>query len=338
MTLRFSVGKLPARFLAALLDRVPQADARVVFGPGIGQDAAVIDMGDHYLVTKTDPITFATDNIGWYAVNVNANDIACMGASPIWFMATLLLPESQANGTMAEAIFAQITEACAALHVTLVGGHTEVTYGLRRPLVIGAMLGEVVKDKLVTSRGAHIGDVVLLTKDIPLEGAALIAREKQADLRTRGFAADIIGRARGFLREPGISIVREALIAADAGLATAMHDPTEGGLAMGLWELAEAAHVGFVIEEERIPFSKEGAQLCAAYGLDPMGVIASGSLLLTTPLDFAERLIALEMDANIQCTAIGRVVPPEDGVVIVHGGQRHALAQFERDEIARLFG
>ncbi len=338
MTLRFSVGKLPARFLAALLDHIPQADARVVFGPGIGQDAAVIDMGDHYLVTKTDPITFATDNIGWYAVNVNANDIACMGASPRWFMATLLLPESQANGTMAEAIFAQITEACAALHVTLVGGHTEVTFDLMRPLVIGVMLGEVSKGKMVTSKGARVGDVVMLTKEIPLEGTALIAREKETELEARGFSSTFIARAKGLLHNPGISVVQEALIAADAGLATAMHDPTEGGLATGLWELAQAAHVGLVVEEERIPFSQEGAELCAAYGLDPIGVIASGSLLMTTPVDCAERLIDLIMKANIPCAAIGHVVPPEDGVVIVRGGQRRALARFERDEIARLFG
>jgi len=331
-------GKLPADLLAALLTRTPHFDPRVAVGPGIGQDAAVIDMGDHYLVAKTDPITFATDDIGWYAVNVNANDIACMGAHPKWFMASVLLPEGHADAAMAETIFAQITGACAASNVTLVGGHTEITYGLTRPLVIGAMLGEVAKDKLVTSAGARVGDVVVLTKSVPLEGTALIARERESDLRARGFSDEFIARAKGLLHDPGISIVREALIAADAGLATAMHDPTEGGLATGLWELAQAAQVGLVIGEEQIPFSKEGADLSTAYGLDPMGVIASGSLLITTPANTAEHLIDRLAGVGIPCAAIGRVVAREGGLALVRGGQRRALPRFEVDEIARLFG
>ncbi len=247
-------------------------------------------------------------------------------------------PAGRTDEAMAETIFNQIVEACNALRVTLVGGHTEITHDLTRPIVIGAMLGEVPKGNLVISKGARVGDVVMLTKEIPLEGTALIAREKETELHALGFSSAFIARAKSLLRNPGISVVKEALIAADANLATAMHDPTEGGLATGLWELAQAAHVGVVIEEEWIPFSKEGVQLCAAYGLDPMGVIASGSLLLTTPLDCAERLIDLVMKAHVPCVAIGRVVSPEDGVVIIHGSQRRALARFERDEIARLFG
>ena len=338
MTQTLATGKLPANLLSSLLAREPRFDPRVIVGPGIGQDAAVIDMGDHYLVAKTDPITLATDDIGWYAVNVNANDVACMGARPKWFLASILLPAGHADAKLAEAIFTQITGACASLGVSLVGGHTEITYDLSRPLVIGAMLGEVGKDKLVTNAGAHLDDVVLLTKAVPLEGTALIAREKENDLVKRGFTDEFISRAKRFLRDPGISIVREALIAAEAGLATAMHDPTEGGLVTGLWELAQAAQVGLLIEEEQIPFSKEGSELCAAYGLDPMGVIASGSLLLTAPAEKANRLIDLLTNASIPCTAIGRVVSRENGLALMRGGQRRAFPRFEVDEITRLFG
>jgi len=320
------------------LARASRPDARVVFGPGIGQDAAVIDMGDRYLVAKTDPITFATDDIGWYAVNVNANDIACMGARPKWFMASLLLPEGRADAAMADMIFAQMSTACAALDVTLVGGHTEITYDLRRPLLIGAMLGEVAKDRLVTSAGARVGDVVLLTKSVPIEGTALIAREKEDDLRRRGFSDDFIARAKGFLRDPGISVVPEALIAAEAGLATAMHDPTEGGLITGLWELAQAARVGLVIDATAIPMLPEGAELCAAYGLDPLGVIASGSLVLTTPADKVEQLTYQLAKAKIRCKAIGRVVPAEDGLTLTWADRSEPFPRFQVDEIARLFG
>ncbi|MBI5033859.1 MAG: AIR synthase family protein [Chloroflexi bacterium] len=332
-----ATGKLPSELLASLLARIPQTDPRVVIGPAIGQDAAVIDMRDHYLVAKTDPITFATDDIGWYAVNVNANDIACMGAHPQWFLASVLLPEGRTDWGMAETIVAQIVEACAALRIAFVGGHTEITYGLDRPLVIGAMLGQVAKDKLVTSRGAHIGDMVFLTKSIPLEGTALIAREKETELSQRGCSDEVLSRAKKFLRDPGISVLREALIVADAGLTTAMHDPTEGGLATGLWELAQAAQVGLEIEQAQILFNQEGVELCAVYGLDPMGVIASGSLLFTARPDHAGQVTALMQNAGIACCAIGRVVPREEGITLVRDGQHQELRRFERDEIARLF-
>ncbi len=337
MASSFPVGKLPAEVLARLLSQLPRSDPRVVVGPGIGQDAAAIDMGDHYVVAKTDPITFATDDIGWYAVNVNANDIACMGARPKWFMVSALLPAGKADAEMADRIFGQITEACAALGIALVGGHTEITFDLNRPILVGAMLGEVAKDKLVTSRGAHVGDVVLLTKAVPLEGTALIAREKEQDLHSRGFSDDFIAQAKNLLRVPGISVVSEALVAAEAGAATAMHDPTEGGLATGLYELAQTSRVGLAVDGDSIPFLKEGIELCGAYGLDPLGVIASGSLLLTTPTEKANDLLDRFQRAGVQGAVIGRVVPAEQGLTITRAGVAQPLPRFAVDEITRLF-
>lgn len=333
----FPVGKLPADLLARLLARAPRLDPRVVVGPGIGQDAAVVDTGERYLVAKTDPITFATDDIGWYAVNVNANDIACMGARPRWFMATVLLPAGRADAAMAEMIYSQIVEACSALDIALVGGHTEITFDLSRPIVIGAMLGEVEKDKLVTSNGARVGDSVVLTKAIPLEGTALIAREREQQLQQRGLSGDFLARAKNLLRTPGISVVREALVAAEAGLATAMHDPTEGGLATGLRELAQASNAGLAIDADAIPFLQEGVELCAAYGLDPLGVIASGSLLVTTRPEHAGDLIARLSSAGVQSAVIGRIVPAAEGLTLVRGGTAQPFPRFEADEIARLF-
>ncbi len=333
----FPTGKLPSEFLAALLARIPRHDPRVIVGPGIGQDAAVLDMGDRYLVAKTDPITFATDDIGWYAVNVNANDIACMGAHPRWFMVSALLPSGRADTAMAETIFNQMTDACGALGIELIGGHTEITHDLDRPIVVGAMLGEVAKDRLVTSTGAHVGDVVLLTKAIPLEGTALIAREKENDLRARGLGDDFIARSKNVLREPGISIVREALVAADARLTTAMHDPTEGGLATGLRELAQSSRVGLKIDAGLIPVLHEGSELCALYGLDPLGVIASGALLLTASLENASELVKRLTEAGIRCTGIGRALPADQGLTLTRGEMSQPLPRFDVDEIAKIF-
>ena len=271
-------------------------------------------MGDRYLVAKTDPITFATDDIGRYAVNVNANDIACLGARPMWFLATALLPAGRADAALARTILDQILAACTALNISLVGGHTEITHGLDRPLLVGAMLGEVDKDKLVPSGGARVGDVILLTKAVPLEGTALIARERRGMLAAHGTSLELLDRAAGMLIEPGISIVAEALIAADAGLATAMHDPTEGGLATGLEELARAANAGLVVDEAAVPFLAQGLELCDKLGLDPWGVIASGSLLVTAAAERAGELMERYAAAGVRCARIGRILPHQDGL------------------------
>src|SRR5262245_51302084 len=177
------VGKLRADFLERLLGKYVPGGERVIVGPRVGEDAAVIDVGDRYLVATTDPITFATDDAGWYALHVNANDVAVRGARPLWFLATVLLPEGATSEARVEALFDELGAACAELGVALVGGHTEVTAGLPRPIVVGSMLGEVAKGDLVTTAGARVGDVLLLTKGVPLEGAALLAREKGDEAR-----------------------------------------------------------------------------------------------------------------------------------------------------------
>ncbi len=328
------VGKLPASVLGGLLRRYARSDPRVVVGPAIGEDAAVLDMGDRYLVATTDPITFVTEDLGWYALVVNANDLAVRGAVPRWFLATCLFPAEGTTAADVEALFAELGAACAELEVVLVGGHTEVTAGLSRPIVVGAMLGEVAKERLVTTGGARPGDVLLLTKGVPIEGASIIARARAAELRARGYAEAWLARARD--ARTRLSVLPEARLATDLVPVHAMHDPTEGGIATALWELADAAGVGLAVEAERIPLVPEGAALCREYGLDPLGTIASGALLLALgPADGGILLHALARE-GIDAAFIGRVVPREAGVVLTRGGTPGPLPRFEQDELTRL--
>ncbi|MEE8390511.1 MAG: AIR synthase family protein [Anaerolineae bacterium] len=330
----YPLGKLPAEHLARLLVRHAPSDERVILGPGVGCDAAVISFGDRCLVAKTDPITFASDEIGWYAVHVNANDIACTGATVRWFLATLLLPQAHTDAALVDTIFDQIADACAELNVGLVGGHTEITRGIDRPIVVGCMLGEVAPERLVRPDRTQAGDVLLVTKGIAVEGTAIIAREQNNRLAELG--ESFLERCRGFLYDPGISVVRDAAVATAAGKVHAMHDPTEGGLATGLWELAKAAGVGLVVDESAIPILPETRALCAQLGLDPLGLIASGALLLAVaPGDAAPILSALE-EAGIAVARIG-VVKREPSVVLRSATGERPLPRFERDEIARLF-
>ena len=308
----------------------------MIAGPRVGEDVAVIDMGDRYMVVKTDPITFATDQIGWYVVNVNANDIATSGARPLWMLATLLLPEDGTTPALVEAIFAQMHDACAELGVVLVGGHTEVTMGLERPIAVGVMIGEVAKERLITTAGARVGDRVLLVKGAPIEATAIIAREKADDLRARGYDEAFIRKAQGYLHDPGISVVAAARLAADYGGVTAMHDPTEGGLATGLHELAYAANAGLELRVDAVPLLDEGLRLCREYGLDPLGAIASGALIVAVSPERAEGLLRAYADAGIPCAWVGDVLPREAGVYALRAGVRYPLPRYDTDEIARV--
>ena len=331
------VGKLKMDYLADLLRHYATTeDPRVLVGPGIGEDATVIDFGERLLVCKTDPITFATEAIGWYAVHVNANDVAVMGAAPRWFLASLLLPEGLTDEGLVEDIFAQIVAACREVGASLCGGHTEITYGLDRPIVVGQMLGEVEQERLVTSAGAQVGDAVLLTKGAGIEATSIIARE-MADRLQEKFPPQFLCRCQDFLYDPGISVVRDARIAVQTAHIHAMHDPTEGGVATALWELARAAGVGLRIDYGAIPVPEETRLLCAEFGLDPLGVIGSGALLITLAPADAKRVLAALGEAGIPAACIGQVVPAEEGVLLQRDGQTQPLPIFHQDEITRLF-
>jgi hydrogenase expression/formation protein HypE len=342
MTDVYPLGKLPPEHLARLFERYASPNRRVILGPGIGHDAAVIafcesatDKAGRYLVAKTDPITFASDEIGWYAVHVNANDIACTGATARWFLATLLLPQARTDGALIDKIFDQIARACQQLDIALAGGHTEIAHGFDRPVIAGFMLGEVDADALVRPDGAQTGDILLLTKGIAVEGTAIIAREKGNELD--GVDRALVARSRGFLHDPGISVVQDAAVATAAGDVHAMHDPTEGGLATGLLELALAARVGLSVDQAAIPVLSETAILCEALDLDPLGLIASGALLLAVAPEDADTIRAALEAEGIATACIGRVVAPERGLTLRSSDVERPLPRFERDEIARLF-
>jgi hydrogenase expression/formation protein HypE len=330
------VGKLRAELLERFFGKYVPASPRVVVGPRVGEDAAVLDMGDRYLVATTDPITFASEEIGWYALHVNANDLAVRGARPLWFLATVLLPEAGLSEERVESLFAELGDACAELEVALVGGHTEVTTGVSRPIVVGCMLGEVDKDRLVTTAGACPGDVLLLTKGVPLEGAAILAREHGGEAARRGVPLDVIDRAREFLRRPGISVLPEARQACGAARVHAMHDPTEGGLATACWELAQAAGVGVHVDREQIPILPEGRLLCERFGLDPLGTIASGSLLLAVDRADAEGVVGACRGAGIACAPIGKVTASSQGVTLASAGIARPMPSFPQDELAKV--
>jgi hydrogenase expression/formation protein HypE len=331
---RLPIGKLPPELLNRLLQRHAPSDPRVLLGPGIGLDCAVLDFGDILLVAKSDPITFTEEEIGWYAVHVNANDVVTTGASPRWFLATLLLPEKRTDSFMTTDIFDQIGDACESIGAQLIGGHTEITTGLDRPIVVGTMLGEVAKDRLITPRGARPGDLILLTKGVPIEATSILAREFTD--RLQKLPAELLSSARDFLHHPGISVTPEALAASGTGTVTAMHDPTEGGLASGLWELAEAAQVKLVVDKESVFVPPESSMICETLGVDPLEAIASGALLLTIKPEGLEQVCAAVEAHDVKISIIGQVTEGHNVAMRSEGAER-PLRWPPHDALARLF-
>ena len=325
-SLPLPAGKLAPELLARLIET--PLPPEVVLGPRIGEDACAIEIGAETLVAATDPITLTGAGVGAHAVAVNANDVAVTGARPRWFLACVLLPEGS-TGDDAQALFAGMRRALDQVGAALVGGHTEVTAAVRQPLVVGQMLG-IATERTVPTGGLRPGDAVVQIGPAPVEGAAVLAdvlsAERLAMVSMQGLEA-----ARSALDTPGISVVGPALDAARAG-ASALHDPTEGGLSAGLHEMADASGVALVVEPERIAWFEPGVELCAAADLDPWGTLASGTLLAGFAPDRLDAALEHLAGAGHAVSVIGRA-ERGCGVALVSGT---ALTRFERDELSRL--
>lgn len=325
-------GKLPPWLLRKVLPG-SSADDSVLVGPGIGRDAAAIAVGDRVIVAKNDPITFATQGAADHLVDVNANDIACMGAVPRWLLVTGLLPYGVTPADILRD-FNDLRVACARREVELVGGHTEILAGLDRPILVGMMLGEASPAELLRPGQAKPGDVLLLTKGLAIEGTALLARDNAEALRER-VGDDMVEAAQRLLKDPGISVVRDARLALRAGGVTALHDPTEGGVANAIRELAAVSNTGVEIDARAVPVCPETEAIATALGLDPLGMLASGALLIAAEPGSASRLRNEFAREGIPIAAIGTLTDDPDDVVLIADGERRPLPEFAVDEVAR---
>ena len=328
-------GKLPNDLLREFLNQFDFNDPSILINPGIGEDTAAVDVeSEEVLVLKSDPITFATDAIGQYVVLINANDIATSGAKPRWLLTTLLFP-SGVTPSEIHKVITELKEFCRRWEITLCGGHTEITDAVTRPVVTGMMAGTVARSNLIDKRNMAPGDRVLLTKGVAVEGTAIIAREFGDRLAGLGLAESEIENCRQFLAR--ISIITEARIAAQSSATSAMHDVTEGGLASALEELSIAGGHRIKIDMDAIPVFAETRKLCRLLGIDPLGLIGSGSLLICCRPAGFKALMEKIRTSGIEVSCIGEVLAEGQGICAVKKGQSIDWPQFEVDEITRLF-
>jgi len=324
-------GKLPHDLLKKMLSQFDEKNPDVVLGPGIGIDAAVVRLPHKYLAITSDPITLAGDLAAYYCVHVNANDLAVIGAVPQFMTIVGLCPPS--SPTFVEQISRDLARFARELHVTIVGGHTEITTTVNTPILIATMFGPMVSKKMISSATAQPGDVVVTTKTAGLEATAIIARERGTELKKAGFAPATISKMQRLLFKPGISILPEAQLAIRAGC-SAMHDATEGGILTGLWEIADASKVRMVIESENIPLLPETKDACKIWKIDPLRAISSGALLVTIPQRKVTRLMNLLAGAKISATVLGRISEGPGELVDKTTGQCFLPS---KDEISKIY-
>lgn len=318
--MKLPMGKIPPEVLKNSVYRYLGAEnSDVILGPALGVDGAIVKVGDKVLISSMDPITGAEQRIGWLAVNINANDVATFGVRPAFFSSCLLLPEKSSETTV-EKICRQIDSAAKKLGIAVIGGHSEVTPELKRPIIVGCALAVAEPGKYVTSAGSKPGNKLILTKAAGLEGTAVLANEKFEVLKNK-LNRSLLDSAMNFYDM--ISVVEEAVLAYDFGGVKAMHDPTEGGVAGGIHEMADAAGLGVKIYKNKIHVHPETMEICRFFKIDPLQLISSGALLISANPESAEGIVRELSKHNVRAAVIGeftsdplnRVLVRSDGTV-----------------------
>jgi hydrogenase maturation factor len=329
-------GKLPAELLARMLaTHGPQNDPTVLVAPAPGFDAAMVRPGDDIIV-KSDPITFATSAPGEYLVAVNANDIACLGGKPRWLTVTALFPLGRTSANDVADLFSSLSRACQQIGVSLIGGHTEVTPIIDRLILSGTMIGTPGELGALLPGGASAGDEIWMTQAAAIEGTSIIASEVPEDALA-GIPDHVLETARSLLDDPGISIVASAELARRTTTVTAMHDPTEGGIATAIHELADASQLGFEVHLEHIPVWPVTRAFTDRFDISPFGLISSGSLLFATAPGAEDDLQRAFGEAGIPVSMIGRLVADRRHRIARTSGGQHPLPRYDADEITRVF-
>ncbi|MEA1927105.1 MAG: HAD-IA family hydrolase [Candidatus Auribacterota bacterium] len=329
------VGKLSNKDLPGLLRKLELPDRTVLIKPGIGEDTAAVNIeNDEVLVLTSDPITFATDSISRYTLLVNANDIATSGAAPRWLLVTALFPPGTTL-TELRADLGELRKLCRKEGISIIGGHTEITPAVNHPVLVGTLAGTVSRTGLIDKKSIRKGDLILLTKALAVEGTALIAREFPEKLKSRGMTVEEIDSCRRYIRR--LSILPEARIAASLTGISGLHDVTEGGLATALRELSIAGGHRLRVDMEKIPIFPRTKKISHLLNLDPLGLIASGSLLICCRKSTYSALIKRLKKARIRVSLIGEMEEKGKGVRAFRDNKKQPWPDPTVDEIARLF-
>lgn len=299
----------------------------VLVSNGIGEDCSILDFGSSKIVLSTDPITGATKNLGKLAVNINCNDIASSGAEPVGIMVTILAP---LNSTLQDiqGVMREIGEECKSLNVEIIGGHTEVTDAVNKMVVSCTVIGK--SKRPISTKGAKVGDSIIVTKSLGIEGTSILAHDKEEELKKVLTSEEILEAKRC---DELISVIEEGKIVSKFNISS-MHDATEGGILGALWEIAKASQIGFIVDESKIPIKNVTRKICDFFNIDCLRLISSGSMVIIT--SEGEKVIKELKKNNIDATMVGDITSNEKGILIDINGEEREVYPPERDELFKV--
>lgn len=322
------VGKLNWDDLKSIIDEnrgYKREDVRI--RSSIGEDCSVINFGDYECILSTDPITGAESGIGKLAVHINCNDIASSGVEPVGILVTILAPENTTLDQIKQ-VMKEIHEETQKLNVEILGGHTEITTAVNRIIVSCTAIGKGLKEMAVATAGAKVGDDIIVTKQLGMEGTAIIVNDYY-DTARKILSASEIEEAKNYVEE--LSVVKEGIISGKFGV-NSMHDITEGGVLGALWEVAKASNVGFRVYKDKMPISEATNKLCNKYEIDVLRFISSGSMLITT--DNGEALVGKLKASGINAAVIGNITNVKG--ILIENQVEIEVEPPERDELFSL--
>lgn len=328
--IRMLVGKVPSEILQRVIfTKLGMTDPDVLLGPSLGEDASVIRIGDKVIIAATDPITGSISDVGWLAVHVNANDIATFGVLPRWFLATIMLP-TETTTEQLETIMDQMDTASKILGIAVAGGHSEITDGIDRPIIVGFMIGLADQGNYVTSSGAKPGNSIIITKSIAYEGTSILATEGEEYLTSK-VGASVIAQAKTLRNK--ISVVAEGIAAFETGHVTAMHDPTEGGFSGGIHEICDASKVGFEIYKDAIPIDESTRAICNVLEIDPLELISSGCMIICCNEEHSTDVVNTIESRGVSARVVGKILADPNHRLIVTDSEGYLLQRPKADAL-----
>lgn len=327
-------GKLDSDLLKELVfDKITYRSDEVKVRPGIGEDCAVMDFGQYECVMSTDPITSAINDIGRLAIHITCNDIASNGVQPLGIMLAVMLPEGTTEDDVAH-IMGQAAETAGALGVEIIGGHTEVTPAVKQPVIVSTAIGKTLSGSSQSGNDMEPGDYIMVSKSVGLEGSGIIACDFEQQLKGV-LTEEEIARAKSFLDK--VSVVAEGVAAGTVGT-HGMHDITEGGIMGAVWEMCQISHRGALIWEDKIPMEPEVEKICEYFDINPMRLISSGAMVIVTPRDKKDEMLAAMEKAGVACSIIGEIRREDFGIMRTSEAGTFEIEPPYADEIYKVVG
>ena len=325
-----NIGKVPENILKRQVFKHTGAKRPEVYvGAGVGEDCAAIELDkDELVILSTDPVTGTTKDIGRWAVIVSANDIASSGAEVVGILVSSLLPPDTDEEAL-KVIMTELSDTCEELNIQIVGGHTEITDAVKNPLLTVTGVGKVKKDRFLGTGGGQIGDDLVVTKWVGLEGTSIIAKEKE-DLLSERFSKAFIDKAKAFSEYLPVLAEAKAATQSNSAKVHAMHDITEGGVFGALWEMAESAGCGLSVDLKKIPIKQETVEICNSFDINPYELMSSGSMIMA--VKDGESLVKELEEKGIHAAVIGSLNEGNDRVVI-NGEEKRFLTPPPADEL-----